>query len=413
MSRNEAPRGVLGALDLQRTAMHYRGTLTFSLGVLIACAPAKRQRPAQDHTVRVSEAAYHAMPRYTLTLRTPLCSDTHADECLFRDMEIAFAGPHGRAYLGGMGERLREFDSAGAFARYIGGSGEGPGEYRLLAGGGADSAGDVMIFDMRLFRLTSYAPDGTVLGTATVDTTPVGLTSWRVVGRNIVFFILPPAASTGDSVQAAFLEVGADGRPGSILRSFHARALFATMRKHVVSAADPVQPPPLFTPSPSWDANASGSILFASGDRFAVTRYDPGMSKPFELVVGVEPHRVTSTDVDREVAYLNRSNASMPPVMQKAWDASVARQARDAAKDFPMVAKVRLLDDGTVVIREWTTHDAPRARWDLFDSTGHGLAYLDLPAGTRIAAGDLHRLLVVSHDSDGVAHAGWYRLAVQ
>jgi 6-bladed beta-propeller len=390
--------------------MTLRILVPVALGVLTAgCSAAQRGATHAPGAVHITRAAYDAMPRYVLSSRTQFCTDAHAKECLFRDIDFAFAGPHGATYLGERGGRLREFDSSGTFVRYIGGIGEGPGEYRVPAGGGVDSVGDVTIFDLRLFRLTSYAPDGTVLGSARVDTTPVGVTSWHVSGRSLLFFILPPAAAAGDTVQAAFLEVDADGRPGAVVRSFAAPARYITMAKHVVSAYAPVSMPPLFYPLPSWDSDARGAILFAAGDRLAVRRYDPGDSVPFRLAVDLAPRPVTSADVEAEIERLSQPTPGAPAAMQQAMKASLERQAKDAAKVFPMIRSVQLLTDGTIVIEEWAMHDAPQVRWDLFGAAGRPLGFLDLPAGARVSDGNLDRVLIVSHDKDGVAHAGWFR----
>jgi hypothetical protein len=59
--------------------------------------------------------------------------------------------------------RIRQFDATGRFVRYIGGPGEGPGEYSSFPMGTTLADGSLLIADQRLARITRYDTAGRVM----------------------------------------------------------------------------------------------------------------------------------------------------------------------------------------------------------------------------------------------------------
>ena len=91
---------------------------------------------------------------------------------------------------GGSSE-IRFFDSDGRFLLAAGREGDGPGEYRVIESLGVGQGDSLWVYDFSLRRITSLAPDGSLLGTHTLG---VELPTLGAVGR------LPD----GDFVMAQF-----------------------------------------------------------------------------------------------------------------------------------------------------------------------------------------------------------------
>jgi hypothetical protein len=72
---------------------------------------------------------------------------------------------------------LRMYDASGKFVRNIGRAGEGPGEYRSIAGVETFPDGRIVVWDNRIQRLTVYSPDGRYVSSMRV---PSGLWTQKV-----------------------------------------------------------------------------------------------------------------------------------------------------------------------------------------------------------------------------------------
>ncbi|MEQ9569154.1 MAG: 6-bladed beta-propeller, partial [Longimicrobiales bacterium] len=82
--------------------------------------------------------------------------------------------------------RIGAFSLDGAFRRWIGRTGEGPGEFRSPRHGGLTDEGEIWVFDPSEMRVLVYRPDGVPLQTIRIDgdaaeTTVLGVDSERGV----------------------------------------------------------------------------------------------------------------------------------------------------------------------------------------------------------------------------------------
>ena len=77
-------------------------------------------------------------------------------------------------------DRVGAYGLDGIFRRWIGGVGEGPGEFRSPAFGGLTARGDVWVSDRR--RVLVYSPSGDVLRTITLPLQPPALVGTTVLG---------------------------------------------------------------------------------------------------------------------------------------------------------------------------------------------------------------------------------------
>lgn len=89
----------------------------------------------------------------------------------------------------GQNGRIRQFDAAGKFVRYIGRPGEGPGEYGPFPTGTRLVDGALAFYDQGLSRITRYDTSGAVVGswpgpTGMVDITPTADGGWYVSAVN-------------------------------------------------------------------------------------------------------------------------------------------------------------------------------------------------------------------------------------
>lgn len=349
--------------------------------------------------------SYDAMPRLTLTPQAEICAGRDDAPCQFVRADIVAAGPDGRVVVGdGWGE-LREFDRDGQYVRTVGGKGAGPGEYQRLIAAGYDSAGRLTVFDQAGFRLQRFDTAGQVLEATTAHMLPRLIDIGMVRGR-LAFFRLPGAAAIGDTVEANAVLLDPGTGDTTALPGVPAPA---------IATGDGSMFPlnPLFTASVNWRwaLSPDGALHLADGERLRIVRRDADGVPPRVLVdMAVEPRPVTAEELEAEAARLvaagRPANTAMAATLRRMLDEAVAK----AAKEHPLVSRLVILDDGTLLAREGARPSADSVRWNAFAADGTPLGHLVLPVGARVAAGRLARLLVVTPGELDVPRIVWYEV---
>lgn len=358
---------------------------------------------AGDGQSPAARPSYDTMPRLSLTPVLELCAGRDDAPCQFTGADIVAAAPDGRVAVGDyrLGE-LREFDADARFVRAVGRRGAGPGEYRLLVAAGYDSAGHLTIMDQAGFRLQRLDASGRVLHTANASLIP-GMADIRIVSGRLATFVLPGAATIGDTVEARVVLL--DPATGDTVS-------LPGLPEPAIATGDgtlmPIQP--LFSSHPigRWAVSPDGALHMADRERLRIVRRDASGAAPRVLVdLDVPPRPVTTGEIEAEVARIapvGTMNTAMAAAFRRQRDEAVA----NAATSHPLVSRLVILADGTLLAREGARPGADSVRWNAFTAEGAPLGWLQLPAPARVAGRRLERLLVVSPGTDDVPRMVWY-----
>lgn len=352
---------------------------------------------------RDDQAIHEEMPRLSLTPLAQICVGGDEVPCQFVNAALATVAPDGRVAVADIFGELREFGRDGQFVRTVGARGGGPGEYRRLVAAGYDGLGRLTVLDQSAMRVQRFDGTGTVDGTATAPFIP-GLIGVSVVHGKVALFSLPGASAIGDTVEAHLVLVDpASGDTSSL----------PGLPEPAIATGDgsmfPI--PPLFTVMPieRWAVSPDGAFHLADRERLRIVRRDRAGGTPVVLVdLAVAPRPVTDQDIE---AALARRGPIGPP-----GNTVVAAQLRrqlDAAREnaprvHPLVTRLVILDDGTLLARGSAPPGIDSVRWNAFSAEGDPVGYLLLSAGTSIAAGRLERMLLTIPDADDVPRIGWY-----
>lgn len=311
---------------------------------------------------------------------------------LERPTDIAVA-PDGQIFvLDQLAKDVKVFRADGTFVRVLGRAGEGPGE---LTGMSSRvfylEAGAVVVVDLGNGRLQYFGLDGGDLGSIPVDLMQGTPLEWGVVpGGNLVETSVegpPQVLDTSDSIEVLFRELEAtDGG---------ARQLF---RVDWLTTGGSTGRTLLFSPVPCFAILPSGNIVVGDGGAFQLTvldrRGDPvlGIDRQYQSV------RITSADKDRLLrkfaAFLVKSG--LPPDVAQ----DVVEKTTDVADRYPAFVRILADDVGRIWVQLPSTVDeiveSPEVavgqgtlggpRWDVFDSEGHFVAEVPLPAEFHLRA---------------------------
>lgn len=348
-------------------------------------------------------AGYDAMPRLTLSPLGELCVGRDDPPCQFANARIAAAAPDGRVAVADLPGELREFDGSARYVRTVGGRGGGPGEYRLLVAAGYDSTGGLTILDQRALRVQRFDTAGRLLHASSAPMLP-GTVDAAVVGGRAALFVVPGAAAIGDTVAARVVLV--DPATGDT-------TALPGLPEPAAATGDgtltPI-PPPFSVPASSrWAVSPDGALHLADPERLRIVRRDAAGAAPRVLVdLPVASRPVSAGELEAEKARYApvgpMPNTAMAAALRRASDAAIA----GARTTHPMVSRLVILDDGTLLAREGARPGADSVRWNAFAADGVPVGHLVLSAQARVAGGRLERLVVVQPGESDVPRIGWF-----
>lgn len=168
-------------------------------------------------------------------------------------------------------QRVKVYDAAGAFVRFLGGPGRGPGELSQWA---TDVLvrpdGSVLVPDYAQSRLSVYGPDGALRETLAIPRRPHGI-SWRAAGEGILLFrgitLSPDETGAWRSWDALLrFDRAAPDRTDTLLIFDYPVTSLGTRQDLKV---------PLIVNSPFWDLLPDGRIAWGSLDRPEVRVHAP------------------------------------------------------------------------------------------------------------------------------------------
>lgn len=326
---------------------------------------------------------------------------------------------------GQMGE-IRIFDASGAHLRTIGGPGEGPGEFRGLAGAWP-TEGAVVAVDSRLRRITRFGPEGELLATATLQgpgeqpmIRPVrvagpGLFLSRVESLNLPS--LEGASSLEEALESISDPSGSRSEylvrhdlQGILIDTVTAVPGQATQTSAQGSGTNlSIQILRLpFSSAAAATASPEGRMAVTTGRSYEYSTYDP--SGTMERIVRLADEPPIRTDAHLE-AWVRGSTGGREPMDDTQVEAALRRyREMPLPERLPAWSSLLIADSGEIWARRFAIRGAETVRRDVFGADGGFLGQVVAPASLRIQHVAAGRVTVISTDDLGVERVEVYEL---
>jgi hypothetical protein len=162
-----------------------------------------------------------------------------------------------------------------------------------------------------------------------------------------------------------------------------------------------------FEDHPRWAAESDSSVLVASEPTLSVHRYFRDGRADVVVAAPAPGNRpVTPTDIEAE-RERRAPTGSIPPQMRAPLMAAEADAEARAASVHPFATDLRVLADGTFLLRE-SEVQADSVRWTLFRPDGGVLGWIRLAERATVVGGSRDRLLLITPDADDVPVVAWF-----
>lgn len=254
-----------------------------------------------DGTVRVqnpSTGIWTEETRPRLRLTTTIGRATGDERYLFGDVRDLAVDGLGRIWvLDNQNRELRVFGSDGSHVRTVGGSGEGPGEFRNPNGLARDPiTGRMWVIDPGTGRYTVFDTAGSLVETRPRDATGRGYVWPGRFDRDGRVFDYMLVSAGGDWRFRGFVVRGADGNARDSLRfppDGGERSFFRIERENGMSMrAVP------FTPYGDWEVSPSGTVWWTAGDSYRLVEIGRGGDTSRVVEQEHDPVPVTGAELD-------------------------------------------------------------------------------------------------------------------
>lgn len=322
---------------------------------------------------------------------------------------------------------IRVFDASGAYLRTIGGPGEGPGEFRGLAGAWPTAEGAVVAVDRRLDRITRFGSDGELLTTATfqgpgeqplirpVRVAGPGLFLSRVESLNLPS--LDGAFSLEDAIESISDPSGSRSEylvrhdlEGTLIDTVTAVPGQATQTSAQGSGTNlSIQILRLpFSSAAAATASPDGRMAVTTGRSYEFTTYGPTGAP--ERIVRLAEEPPARTDAHLET-WVRGSTGGREPMDDTQVEAALRRYREMPLPDrLPAWNSLLIADSGEIWARRFSVRGAETVARDVFAADGRFLGQVVGPASFRIQHIGDGRLTVISTDDLGVERVEVYEL---
>lgn len=350
------------------------------------------------------------------------------DEVLFGRIASAAVDGTGNFIIadGQIGE-IRIFDASGVHLQTYGREGEGPGEFRRLAGAWPTAEGVVVAVDTRLDRITRFGPDGELLATATLKGTaqaptirPIGMAgSSAILSRMQSLDPLSPQDNTGlrDIIESLSDPLGSRAEhlvrhdlAGNLIDTVTqvpGQATVTSLQGAGTNMSIQIRQVP-FSPEPTATASPEGWVAVAAGRSYEFSLYGP--AGDLERVV-----RLAEEPPVRTIAHLEAWVRGSAGGRESPDDAEVEAAMR-GYEEMPMPERLPawntllIADSGETWARRFAIPGAETVRWDVFGVDGSHLGQVRGPSTLRIQHIGDGKLTVISSDKLGVERVEVYAL---
>ncbi len=410
--------------------------LCLVLAPLAACGDDTESLPSQAQFTDSAGVAIVTNPSggavYATIAPEPVLSigaiDGPAEVLFGRIASVAVDGA-GRLIVadGQMGE-IRIFDASGAHLQTIGGPGEGPGEFRALAGAWPTADGAVVAVDARLDRITRFGPDGELLGTATfrgpgeqpmirpIRVAGPGRFLSRVESLNLPS-LMDGAFSLEDALESISDPSGSRSEylvrhdlEGTLIDTVTAVPGQATQTSAQGSGTNlsiQILRMP-FSPAAVATASPEGRMAVTTGRSYEFSTYNPAGT--LELIVRLTEEPPLRTGAHLE-AWVRGSTGGREPMDDTQVEAAVRRyREMPLPERLPAWSSLAIADGGEIWARRFAIRGAETVARDVFGTDGSLLGQVVAPASLRIQHIGEGRLTVISTDDLGVERVEVYEL---
>ncbi len=275
---------------------------------------------------------------------------------------------------------IRFYDRRGRFIDATGGSGDGPGEYRLIAALGQGPRDSLWVYDYGSRRFTVLTEKGSFARLVTLDAT---LSAPNAVGRlSDGSFIVAEQWSARLGTErrlgltrglTAITRISADGAQSDTVTTVLGREVFLGEE-----GGRTVMSTPLFAHASS--AAASGGFTFVGDQtRFEILQYAASGNLKRIIRVPSVDLAVTRVDIDRAT---EQALASVPEARRPRLRAQLA--AMDVPPSRPAFGRLEVDAAGNLWAAEPTRYPNPARSWMVFDPAGRMLGVVVLPDRFRL-----------------------------
>ena len=327
----------------------------------------------------------------------------------------------------GQAGEIRVFNATGDHLHTVGGAGEGPGEFRALAGAWPTAEGVIVAVDTRLDRITRFGPDGRLLATATFDgpgeapmIRPVRLAGpdkflSRVQTPNL------PSSQEGVSLQDALASLSdpLGNRPEYLVRHDLAGALIDTVATVPGQATQTsgqgsgtnmsieIMRVP-FSPAPAATASPEGRVAVTAGRSYEFSLHGP--AGDLERIVRLAEEPPVRTDAHLEAWVLGSARFRESPDEAEVKATLRRYEEMPMPERLPAWNSLLITGSGEVWARRFAIRGSETVPRDVFGADGSYLGQVVVPVGFRIQHIGEGRLTVVSSDDLGVERVEVYEL---
>lgn len=327
-----------------------------------------------------------------------------------------------------MGE-IRIFEASGTHLRTIGASGEGPGEFRALAGAWPAAEGTIVAVDQRLDRITRFGPDGELLTTATFQgpgerpmIRPIRLAGPGTFLSRVESLNLSPLEggfSLEDALESMSDPLGTKAEylvrydlAGALIdtvATVPAQASVTSGQGSGTNLSIQIMRVP-FSSAPAATASPEGRMAVTTGRSYELSAYDS--SGRLERIVRLAEEAPVRTDALLE-AWVRGSTGGREPMDDAQVEGALRRYREMPLPDrLPAWNALLIAEGGEIWARRFAIRGAETVARDVFAADGRFLGQVVGPASLRIQhiAGD--GITVISTDDLGVERVEVYELRV-
>ena len=325
---------------------------------------------------------------------------------------------------GQVGE-IRLFDAGGDHLRTWGGAGDGPGEFRTLAGAWPTPEGVIVAVDSRLDRITRFTPDGGLLTTATFSGLGGQASSrpLRLAGRNAVLSrarSLPPMPGDVDLRDAlAALSNPLGNQPEYIVRHDLTGALIDTVATVPARATQTsgegsgtgmtiqIMRIP-FSADATATASPEGRVAVTTSRAYELSLYGPDGT--LERIVRLAEEPPVRTEAHLE-AWVRAASGGRETPDAAEIEAAVRRyEEMPLPERLPAWTSLLIAANGEIWAGRFAIRGAETVHWDVFGADGSARGHVTIPARFRLQHVGDGGLTVVSTDDLGVERVEVYAL---
>lgn len=349
-----------------------------------ASASAERVDSAGIEIVTNRGAAWEAEPAWRL-LPTPVLSigtiEGGDEEQLFRVVGAARLGD-GRVVVANAGSsELRFYQEDGSYLSSVGGSGDGPGEFREMSSLHVGAVDSLWVYDRRSRRVSIFSDAGDFARSLNVP-----LLGSSDFPSFLGVFDDNSALLGTDHIYSAERDVSGINRPTQTLyRMKSAGGLVDTIghfpgtESYVETNGSSLNIMSFKFARSSVVTAAGNGFHFSSADESEIESYSLD-GRPQRLIRWVRAARpVTPADVER---WKRERMAGMPEGLRQMTQAMVDHLP--FPETMPSLSEVRVDTEGNIWAQDYQAWDTDAPRWFVFGRDGQLLGDLSMPVGFRV-----------------------------